>query len=134
MTLTTNSVIATYIKLRGQKEAIEAEAKEKVDKIRANLMKLEAWLKAEMDANGETSKKTASGTAFITTTDFANVGEWEAVLSYIKDNEAWDMLERRVSKRAVRGYIEANNTVPSVVNYGTRIDVNVRKPVAKADD
>ena len=97
-------------------------------------MKLEAWLKAEMDANGETSKKTASGTAFITTTDFANVADWDAVLSYIKDNEAWDMLERRVSKRAVRGYIEANKTVPSGVNYGTRIDVNVRKPVAKADD
>ena len=134
MTLTTNSVIETYIKLRGQKEAIEAEAKEKVDKIRANLMKLEAWLKSEMDANGETSKKTASGTAFITTTDFANVADWDAVLSYIKDNEAWDMLERRVSKRAVRGYIEANKTVPSGVNYGTRIDVNVCKPVAKADD
>ena len=134
MELTTDKVIATYLKLRGQKEAIESEAKEKVADIKANLLKLEAWLKEKMDADGETSKKTASGTAFITTTDFANVADWDAVLSYIKDNEAWDMLERRVSKRAVRGYIEANKTVPSGVNYATRIDVNVRKPDAKADD
>ena len=73
MELTTDKVIATYLKLRGQKEAIEAEAKEKVADIKANLLKLEAWLKEKMDADGETSKKTAFGTAFITTTDFAQV-------------------------------------------------------------
>tara|TARA_Y100000022_G_scaffold199898_1_gene213564 strand:- start:1044 stop:1451 length:408 start_codon:yes stop_codon:yes gene_type:complete len=134
MELTTDKVIATYLKLRGQKEAIEAEAKEKVADIKANLLKLEAWLKEKMDADGETSKKTPFGTAFITTTDFAQVGDWDAVLGFIKNNEAWDMLEKRVSKTAVRGYIEANKAVPDGVNYGTRIDVNVRKPVNKADD
>ena len=134
MELTTDKVIATYLKLRGQKEAIESEAKEKVADIKANLLKLEAWLKDKMDADGETSKKTAFGTAFITTTDFAQVGDWDAVLNFIKNNEAWDMLEKRVSKTAVRGYIEHNKAVPDGVNYGTRIDVNVRKPVNKADD
>jgi len=44
------------------------------------------------------------------------------------------MLEKRVSKNAVRGYIEATKSVPSGVNYGTRIDVNVRKPVTKVED
>ena len=47
-----------------------------------------------MDASGETQKKTPSGTAFITTVDFANVAEWDAVLDFIKENEAWDMLEK----------------------------------------
>ena len=87
-----------------------------------------------MDAEGETSKKTTSGTAFITTTDFANVADWDATLSFIQDNEAWDMLEKRVSKTAVRGYIDANKAVPSGVNYGTRIDVQVRKPANKVED
>ena len=134
MELTTDKVIATYLKLRGQKEAIESETKEKVADIKANLLKLEAWLKEKMDAEGETSKKTPFGTAFITTTDFAQVGDWDAVLDFIKNNEAWDMLEKRVSKTAVRGYIDHNKAVPDGVNYGTRIDVNVRKPVNKADD
>ena len=133
MELTTDKVIATYLKLRGEKEAIEAETKEKVAGIKANLLKLEAWLKEKMDADGETSKKTASGTAFITTTDFAQVGDWDAVLSFIKGMKHGICL-KRVSKTAVRGYIEANKAVPDGVNYGTRIDVNVRKPVNKADD
>ena len=134
MEITTDTVIKSYLGYRAEKEALEQKTKQQVAVIKEKMAKLEKWLKDKMDSDGETSKKTASGTAFITTTDFANVADWDAVLSYIKDNEAWDMLERRVSKRAVRGYIEANKTVPSGVNYGTRIDVNVRKPVAKADD
>lgn len=133
MELSTDKVIETYLKLRAKKEAIEAEAKEKVVEIKANLLKLEAYLKEKMDAEGETSKKTPFGTAFITTTDFAQVGDWDATLSFIKENEAWDMLEKRVSKTAVRGYIDANKAVPDGVNYGTRIDVNVRKPVNKVN-
>ena len=57
MELSTDKVIETYLKLRAKKEAIEAEAKEKVVEIKANLLKLEAYLKEKMDAEGETSKK-----------------------------------------------------------------------------
>jgi hypothetical protein len=44
------------------------------------------------------------------------------------------MLEKRISKNAVRGYIDQHKAVPSGVNYGTRIDVNVRKPATKIED
>ena len=59
-----------------------------------------------------TSFKSEHGTAFLTTVDFANVADWDAVLTFIRDTEAYDMLEKRVSKTAVRGYIEANKAVP----------------------
>jgi len=134
MSLTVDQVISTYLKLRNKKESIEAETKDKVKGIKDQLLKLEAWLKERADADGVTSFKTEHGTAFLTTTDYANVADWDAVLSFIQENDAYDMLEKRVSKTAVRGYIEANKSVPAGVNYGTRIDVNVRKPVTKVDD
>ena len=134
LVLTVDTVIDTYLKLRNKKEAIEAETKDRVAGIKENMAKLEGWIKEQADKQGVKSFKTDHGTAFLTTTDFAQVADWDAVLSFIKDNDAFDMLEKRVSKTAVRGYIEKNKTVPSGVNYGTRIDVNVRKPVAKADE
>jgi len=134
MSLTVDQVIAAYIKYRNQKEALEAEIKDQVKELKDKMSKLEAWIKTKADADGVTSFKTAHGTAFVTTNDYANVADWDAVLSFIKENEAYDMLEKRVSKNAVRGYIEQNKTVPSGVNYGTRIDVNVRKPVTKVED
>ena len=131
MTVTVDSVIKKYMKLRDEKAAIEAEIKERVDKIKADMAKLEAFLKAKMDADGLTSFKSEHGTAFLTTTDFANVEDWDAVLRFIREEEAYDMLEKRVSKTAVRGYIDANKEVPPGIRYGTKLDVNIRKPTAR---
>jgi hypothetical protein len=123
MSVNVDDVVATYMKLRSQKEAIEAK-----------MEKLEAWIKEQADVQGVTSFKTKHGTAFLTTTDYANVGDWDAVLGFIRENEAFDMLEKRISKIAVRGYIEANKAVPPGVNYGTKLEVNIRKPVARVED
>ncbi len=127
-------VIRTYMALRSQKDAIEAEMKSRVDGIKANMAKLEAWIKEKADEQGVTSFKSDFGTAFLTTTDYANVADWDAVLNFVRTNEAYDMLEKRISKIAVRGYIQQNKTVPPGVNYGTKLEVNIRKPGAKAED
>ena len=131
MTVTVDVVIKKYMKLREEKAVVEAEIKERIDAIKANMEKLEAWLKAKLDADGLTSFKTDYGTAFLTTTDFASVEDWDAVLRFIREEDAFDMLEKRVSKTAVRGYIEANKEVPPGVKYGTKLDINVRKPTAR---
>jgi|TARA_R100001510_G_C7548686_1_gene133340 hypothetical protein len=134
MNIPINKVIDTYLKLRGEKETLESKTKEKVKSIKEQMAKLEAYIKEQADEQGVDSFKTGNGTAFLTTTDFAQVADWDAVLEFIKDNDAFDLLEKRVSKTAVRGYIEADKSVPSGINYGTRIDVNVRKPVNKVED
>jgi hypothetical protein len=131
---TVDQVVAGYLKLRNRKEAVEAAAKQEVQTIKDKMAKLEAWLLGQANTQNVTSFKTKSGTAFVTTTDYANVADWDAVLTFIRENDAFDMLERRVSKTAVRGYIESKGAVPAGVNYGTKIEVNVRKPANKTED
>jgi len=126
-----DDVISTYITLRSQKEAIEAETKEQVAGIKEKLSKLEVWLQAKADETGVKSFKTDAGTAFLTTSDFASVGDWDVVLQFIKENDAYDMLTKKVSKVAVRGYIDANGAVPAGVNFGTKLGVSVRRPAKK---
>ncbi len=131
--LTIEQVIATYIKFREEKEALEATVKDAIGIIKIKLTHLEAWLQAKAAADGVTSFKTTAGTAFLTTSDYASVADWDAVLKFIKDNDAWDMLEKRVSKNAVRGYIDANKAVPSGVNFGSRVSISVRRPAKTAE-
>jgi len=130
--LTVDAVVETYITLRGQKEAIEADTKDRLVGIKEKMLKLEAWIQVKSDETGVKSFKTDHGTAFLTTNDYATVADWDVVLAWVKENEAWDMLTRGVSKRSVRGYIDANKTVPDGVNFGTKIGVSVRRPVKKA--
>ncbi len=134
MALTVDQVVEGYLKLRSKKAAIEAAAKLQADTIDGQLLKLEAWIKEQADAQGVTSFRTKHGTAFLTTSDYANVADWDAVLEFIKTKDAYDLLEKRISKNAVRGYIDLNKSVPPGVNYGTRLDVNVRKPTTKLED
>ena len=134
MSVTVDDVVAAYLKLRLKKEAIEAQVKDEVKTLKDKMEQLEAWIKEQADAQGVTSFKTKHGTAFLTTTDYANVADWDSVLTFIRENEAFDMLEKRISKVAVRGYIDATKAVPPGVNYGTKLEVNIRKPVARVED
>ena len=137
MTVTTpniGDVIRTYMKLRDQKTAVEAKVKDEVTTVKNKLDKLEAYLKTQMDAQGLTSFKSDYGTAFLTTTDYANVADWDKLLTFVRENEAYDMLTKSVSKTAVRGYIDETKTIPPGVTYGTKLDVNIRRPGAKAED
>lgn len=127
MSFTVEQVVETYLKLRRKKEAVENETKERVAEIKAKMTKLESWLMQKADEDGVTSFKTAAGTAFVTSTDFANVADWDAVLTFIKENDAFDMLEKRVSKTAVRAHMDDTGDVPPGITYGTKIGINVRK-------
>lgn len=133
MEVNVEQVVAAYMKLREKKKAIEAKADEEVNAIKIKMEKFETWIREKANEDGVTSFKTKSGTAFLTTTDYANVADWDAVLNFIKTNQAFDMLERRISKTAVRSYIDAHKEVPAGVDYGTRLTVNVRKPTTKAE-
>lgn len=128
MSLTVEQVVGTYMKLRRKKEALENQVKEDLADIKAKMTKLESWLMQKADEDGVTSFKTAAGTAFVTTTDFANVADWDAVLNFIRENEAFDMLEKRVSKSAVKAHMDEMGEVPPGITYGTKIGINVRKP------
>lgn len=134
MSINVDQVISAYMTLRSQKDSIEAEMKERVSGIKAKMEKLEAWIKTQADAQGVTSFKTKHGTAFLTTTDYANVADWDAVLEFIQTNDAYELLEKRISKIAVRNYIENDKFVPPGVNYGTKLEVNIRKPSTRVDD
>lgn len=127
MSFTVEQVVERYLKLRRKKEEIENEAKTKVSEVKAKMTMLESWLMQKADEDGVTSFKTTAGTAFVTSTDFANVADWDAVLTFIKNHEAFDMLERRVSKAAVRAHMDETGDVPPGITYGTKIGINVRK-------
>lgn len=127
MSFTVEQVVETYLKLRRKKEAIEASTKEQLAAVKDKMTKLESWLMQKADEEGVTSFKTSAGTAFVTSTDFANVADWDAVLTFIKENEAFDMLEKRVSKTAVRAHMDETGEVPPGITYGSKLGVSIRK-------
>lgn len=133
MELTIDAAIEAYIKLRDKRKQIEVAAETQINAIKEAQIKLAGWMKEQADAQGLTQLKSLHGTIFWKPVDFAQVQDWDAVRDFIVQNEFWDMLEHRVSKTAVRAYIEEHKQIPPGVNYGTRLEANVRKPSEKAE-
>lgn len=127
MSVKLDEVIRLYVRLRDQRSDLEKVLKEQLDPIKKDMEKLESYLLRELTSLGVSSFKTEGGTAFITTKEWATVRDWEVTLRFIRENAAYDLLERRVSKIAVRTLVDGGTTPPGV-DYGTKLGVNIRRP------
>ena len=107
-------------------EALDREFKERKAKIREKLVVLRTGLLRRHKRMG-CHCQTSCGTAYWSTHHSATVASREDFFSFCKDQDAWDLLEARASKTAVKGYIEASGEPPPGVNYSAVSVFNFRK-------
>jgi len=122
-----STLVEKYISLRDRKQAIVNEAKEKAAKFDAVLDKMEGMLLSTFNDLGMDSVKTSAGTAYKSTRTSATVADWDSVLNFIRDTEAFNMLERRVAKAAVVEYRDANGALPPGIDWREEVTINVRR-------
>lgn len=123
-----NEVIAAYVKHRGEKERLTAAYKADVKVIDDKLKKLEVWLQMWLSKEQLNSVNTDAGTAYKTTVEQATVSDMTSFIEFVKDNEAWHLLEKRVSKTGIREMLDADEPIPPGVNWYVTTAINVRKP------
>lgn len=122
-----DDIIKKYIELRDKKAEYKAEYEAKVSEIETALTRIERHLLGKMQEQGLKSLPTNAGTAYIQHRTSATVADWESVLSFIKEHDAWGMLEKRVSKSVVEEYKNENNDLPPGINWSEAIVVNVKR-------
>ena len=114
--------------MRDTIEAIKKEQKEALAPLNLKLEKLEAYLQLQLTTLGTTSFAAKGiGTAFLQNTVGVTVEDWDATLAFIKENELWELLEKRVSKSVVQDYMESQNQIPPGVKVRTEVEVRVRR-------
>lgn len=122
-----DEVVKNYIALRDRKAEIKAEYDAKAAKIDDVLDKVEAKILEYFEQSGLESIRTDAGTAYKSTRNSATVGDWDSVLAHILETENYQLLEHRVSKKAVEEYRMANEDLPPGVNWRSEVTVNVRR-------
>lgn len=122
-----SDVVAKYIKLRDLKSKLDNEHKEKMGPLVAAMERAEAAILQMFDNLGMDSAGCEAGTAYKSTRTSATVADMDAFLAWVKEHEAWHMLERRVAKTTVDEYVTANGDLPPGINYSSTVTVNVRR-------
>ena len=57
----------------------------------------------------------------------AVVSDWDAILDHVKENEAWELIERRVNKTAIKEFRDEHDDLPPGVSWNEAQVVNVRR-------
>lgn len=124
---TLENLVQRYIALRDKKAELAAAYKKKVEQIDQVLSKVDSAILQEFNRMGVESVRTPAGTAYKTTRTSAPITDWDAILTHIRENEAWYMLEKRVSKAAIESYKDEFNDLPPGVSWREDITINVRR-------
>lgn len=131
--VSTNDLLDVYLSYRRKKEEIEKELKGKVQLLNERMVKLENEFARRMKEDELSQLGGSHGIAFQVKKSNATVQDWGALLQYVIDNKAWELLTRRVSKDAVHEFLKEHNGLPPGVKYTVRNIVQVRTKPKQID-
>src|SRR3990167_1475826 len=126
-TPTLDEVMSRRFDLVEQVAIIQGRQKAELEPMNEEVRLCETFIKDEMNKAGMQQCKTASGMAYFITKDSVKVGDWDAALAYIRENEAFNLLNQAVNKTACKEFIEVNKTAPPGVEYSTFRDLAWRR-------
>ncbi|NVN99281.1 MAG: hypothetical protein HXX17_08155 [Geobacteraceae bacterium] len=125
-----DEIVKTYIQVREKKSQLKAAFEEEQAKYTALQDKLEALILAKFQEMGIESTRTDYGTATATTRSSVSLADPDAFFQFVKENDAFDMIERRPAKAAVEQYKQATGDLPPGLNWSETRVVSIRRPTA----
>ena len=128
MDVTADKLVKVYIKMRDKRAEIKASFEAEDAVIREQMDLVESSLLEICKTAGADSIKTKNGTAYRSVHTRYWPSDWDAMYKFIKEHAAPDLLERRVSQRNMKDFLEHNpDTMPVGLNIDRKYTVNIRR-------
>jgi hypothetical protein len=125
--MNTHDLIDRYIAIRDKKEEIAAEQKAVMARINNALSKIEKLLMEQLEEAGSESIRTPAGTCYRSIRTSVRVEDRDQFLDYVRENEAWDLLESRAAKKDVETFLEEHQDLPPGISVRRDAVVNIRR-------
>lgn len=120
--LTTAQIIERMVEIREERRKISSHDKELIEEYRP----LELELIVRLDEQGMEKASTGAGTASINETVLPQVVDWDEFYDWIKEKDAFYMLQKRPAAAAYRELQESGEEVAGIVPY-TKREIGLRK-------
>jgi uncharacterized protein YjcR len=115
-------MIDALYELRERKRELKGE----MDDLEQRMEELEAAITKDLGTQGMTLARGTRASVTVTESEVPTTEDWDQVLSYIKQNDAMHLLERRISVAAWRELQESGELVPGTTPF-TKRKLSVRK-------
>jgi hypothetical protein len=121
------TVAAVYLKMRDKCAAINKTAEADVAAIKAQMITLESVMLSALTQVGADSIRTESGTIYKEEILLPSAEDWQLVYAWIKENDTFEFLHKRITADAVKSYIDQNGTPPPGVRVHREWKAHVRR-------
>lgn len=123
-----DDAVRVYREVRDRYDALKKSQTEERKKYQATMADIEARFARALEKMGADSVKGEHGTVYKSERVSTKVTDWDATLTFIRENEHWDLLDHRVSKAVVQELMEETGEDVPGVAIGREIIIGVRKP------
>lgn len=121
-------VTKAHINIRDARTALRRQYDDEDAKLKEAQEKLEAVMLEHLNSHNMASVRTEAGTFYRQEDITPSAGDWGIFYDWIKDNDAWDALERRIKKTFIKEYQEAHNGgLPPGISVFREFVVRVRR-------
>jgi hypothetical protein len=118
-----------YLKIRTAKSELTQKYEDEMAALDEQENQLESAMKDQMLALGTKSMRTDAGTVMLGTKTRYTTQDWGSFKEFVIQNDAVDLLERRIAQRNMAQFLEENpGKVPPGLNADTQYQISVRKP------
>lgn len=128
MTMDLNRLVRAHLKIRDARTKLSREFDDADSALKAKQDRLEAEMLRFLNDNNTKSVRTESGTVY-RAEDIRPVNtDWDTLYAWIKENDTFEALERRLKKTFVQDYMEEHNgAVPPGVSVARSFVARVRR-------
>lgn len=124
-----NKLARIYLKIRTSMQELEKQHEAAIAVLEEQRDEVASAMKEQLLASGSKSVRTDSGTVMITQKTRYYASDWEEMKKFILENEAVELLEKRISQTNMAQFLEQQpEKVPAGLNSVTSFEVSVRKP------
>ena len=121
-------LVKVYIKMRDARQRLQQEFDEADSKIKTQQEAIQHALLELCKETGTDGLKTAAGTVSRTVKTRYWTSDWNSMKNFIKEHDAFELLEQRVHQTNMKSFLEENpNLMPQGMNIDSKYAITVRR-------
>ena len=124
----TPALVKAYIKMRDARKVLSAEYEAKDKELKEKMEVVEGYLQEACKRAGGNVSIPGVGIVMRGVDTRYWTSDWEAMHNFIKENNALELLERRIAQKAMGEFLKANpDKMPKGMNVESKYTVTVRR-------
>lgn len=128
MTINAEQLVTIYVKMRDARQKLQREFDEQDGKIKEQQDVVTQALLELCKKTGAEGLRTPAGSVFRTIKTRYWTSDWGSMRQFIKDNDAFELLEQRVHQTNMKNFLEGNpELMPPGMNIDSKYSVTVRR-------